>query len=165
MFLARFNPVNPVNPVQLRRVVCLLVLWFAPANGLTQDNALPSMPTIPLQVGTRVIHAEVVATVQDRARGLMHRASLAAQAGMLFVFDAEDGEACMWMKNTGIPLSAAFLAGDGRVINIVDMRPRSEQMHCTAGPAQYALEVNQGIFAAAGVTPGVRVGGLPPKKQ
>ena len=163
MFLARSNPVNPVNPVQLRRVVCLLVLWFAPANGLTQDNALPSMPTIPLQVGTRVIHAEVVATVQDRARGLMHRASLAAQAGMLFVFDAEDGEACMWMKDTGIPLSAAFLAGDGRVINIVDMRPRSEQLHCAAGRAQYVLEVNQGTFGAAGVTPGVRVGGLPAK--
>jgi hypothetical protein len=138
------------------------LLWAAAA--LAQEGPLPPRPTVPLQVGTRVIHAEVVTSAPDRARGLMHRASLDAQAGMLFVFDAEDGEVCMWMKNTGIPLSAAFLASDGRVINIVDMRPRSEQLHCAAGRAQYVLEVNQGIFAAAGVTPGVRVGGLPPRK-
>jgi len=163
VFLARFNPVNPGNPVQLRRVLYLLVLWFAPAGGSAQDGPLPPMPTIPLQVGARIIHAEVVATVQDRARGLMHRRSLAAHAGMLFVFGAEDGEVCMWMKNTAIPLSAAFLAADGRVVNIVDMRPRSEQLHCAAGRAQYVLEVNQGTFGAAGVTPGVRVGGLPAK--
>jgi uncharacterized protein len=152
-----------VPAVAIRYLVPLLLAGAA----MAQDGPLPPRPTVPLQVGTRIIHAEVVTNVQDRAHGLMHRASLAAQAGMLFVFDADadDGEVCMWMKNTGIPLSAAFLAADGRVINIVDMRPRSEQMHCAAGQAQYVLEVNQGIFAAAGVTPGVRVGGLPEKKK
>jgi uncharacterized protein len=153
----------------LSHVLAVAIRYLAPlllaAAAMAQEGPLPPRPTVPLQVGTRIIHAEVVTNVADRARGLMHRASLAAQAGMLFVFDAEDGAVCMWMKNTGIPLSAAFLAADGRVINIVDMRPRSEQMHCTAGRAQYVLEVNQGIFAAAGVTPGVRVGGLPEKQK
>jgi uncharacterized protein len=151
---------SDVLPVSIRRLILALSLAVAGA-AMAQERALPSMPTVPLQVGDRVIRAEIVSTVQDRARGLMHRVKLAPDAGMLFVFGAEPGQACLWMRNTRIPLSAAFLDAGGRVINIVDMRPHDETLHCARGQAQFVLEVNQGTFAAAGVTAGARVGGLP----
>jgi hypothetical protein len=92
-------------------------------------------------------------------QGLMNRRSLAQNAGMIFVFD-EAGIHCMWMKNTLVPLSVAFLGEDGAIINIADMAPHSEQSHCAARPARYALEMNRGWFAERGIKPGARLRGL-----
>ena len=106
-----------------------------------------------------IIRAEVAADFPTRAQGLMHRKSLGQNDGMLFVFD-EAAIHCMWMKNTLIPLSVAFLDERGAIINIADMRPHSEQSHCAAQPARYALEMNRGWFAQRGIKPGVQLGGL-----
>lgn len=120
------------------------------------------MPTRPLQIGSRTIKAEVASTTNERMHGLMHRRQLAPDAGMLFVFRREQGgEVCMWMRNTSIALSAAFIDASGKVINIADMQPHTDDMHCAQGRAEYVLEVNQGVLAAAGVKPGMRIGGLP----
>ena len=121
-----------------------------------------SLPVAQLNAGMHLIRAEVVADYETRARGLMHRKSLAQNAGMLFIFD-DYAVHCMWMKNTLIPLSVAFLDDRGTIVNIADMEPHSEVSHCAAQPVRYALEMNRGWFAARGIKPGTRLGGVPPK--
>ena len=135
-------------------------LPFLLAGLLYAGTAPAQLPTVELNAGMYLIRAEVAADFGSRARGLMHREALAPNAGMLFVFEAA-GPQCMWMKNTLIPLSVAFLDANGRIINIADMTPHSEQSHCAARPARYALEMNRGWFAARGITPGTRLGGIP----
>jgi uncharacterized membrane protein (UPF0127 family) len=118
------------------------------------------LPVVQLKAGMHLIRAEVAADFATRGRGLMHRKSLAPNAGMLFIFDGPAIH-CMWMKNTYIPLSVAFLDEKGEIINIADMQPHSEQSHCAARPALYALEMDRGWFAARGIKPGSRLGGIP----
>ena len=118
------------------------------------------LPVAELRAGMHLIHAEVAADFSTRGRGLMHRKGLAPNAGMLFVFD-QPGEQCMWMKNTLIPLSVAFIDERGAIINIEDMAPHTEKSHCARQPARYALEMNRGWFAAKGIKPGSRIGGIP----
>ena len=120
------------------------------------------LPTVQLSAGMHLIRAEVAADFATRARGLMHRESLGANTGMLFVFEQPEIQ-CMWMKNTLIPLSVAFLDERGAIINIADMEPHSERTHCAARQASYALEMNRGWFAARGIKPGMRLGGIPGK--
>jgi uncharacterized membrane protein (UPF0127 family) len=115
--------------------------------------------TAELTVGMHRIRAEVADNPATRERGLMHRPSMASNAGMVFVFE-ENSRHCMWMKNTLIPLSVAFIDASGAILNIADMQPHSEQSHCAAKPARYALEMNQGWFAERGVKPGAKLRGL-----
>jgi uncharacterized membrane protein (UPF0127 family) len=89
----------------------------------------------------------------------MFRKSLAANQGMLFVF-AELERHCMWMRNTYVPLSVAFIDEAGVILNIADMQPQTEDSHCAVKPARYALEMNQGWFAAKGIKPGAKIAGL-----
>ena len=132
-----------------------LALMLAAAPALAQQ-----LPVVQLKAGMHLIRAEVAADYATRGRGLMFRKSLAPNAGMLFIFDAPAMH-CMWMKNTYIPLSVAFLDEKGKIINIADMQPHSEQSHCAARPALYALEMDRGWFAARGIKPGSRLGGIP----
>ena len=121
--------------------------------------AQQSLPVGQLSAGMHLIRAEVAADFGSRAQGLMNRKALAQNAGMLFVFDAA-AEHCMWMKNTYIPLSVAFLDAGGTIINIAEMQPHSEQTHCAARPALYALEMTKGWFAERGIKPGAKLGGI-----
>ena len=92
--------------------------------------------------------------------GLMFRSSMPVNDGMLFAFE-QAGVQCFWMKNTLLPLSAAFVADDGRIVNIEDMQPQSEDSHCSAKPVRFVLEMNQGWFARRGIKPGSRLQGAP----
>jgi len=125
--------------------------------------ALPAyaqtLPVVQLSAGMHLIRAEVAADMATRSRGLMFRKSLAQNAGMVFVFD-EASQHCMWMKNTLIPLSVAFLDDNGTIINIENMAPQTEDTHCAARPARYALEMDRGWFAARGIKPGTKLGGM-----
>jgi uncharacterized membrane protein (UPF0127 family) len=132
----------------------LLPLLVVAAPALAQ-----TLPVVELRAGMHLIRAEVAADFASRAQGLMHRRSLGQNAGMLFVFERAELH-CMWMKNTYIPLSVAFLDEQGGIINIADMQPHSEQSHCAARPAVYALEMAQGWFAQRGIKPGAKLGGL-----
>jgi uncharacterized protein len=136
--------------------LALLFAFALPA--LAQELA-----AVQLNAGMHLIRAEVAADFATRAKGLMHRASLPPNAGMLFVFD-EPAVQCMWMKNTLIPLSVAFIDDNGAIINIADMAPQTEDSHCASRPARYALEMNRGWFAARGIKPGTRLGGIPGTK-
>jgi uncharacterized membrane protein (UPF0127 family) len=122
-------------------------------------TAHAELPTIQLRAGMHLIRAEVAADNAARMQGLMHRESLGPNAGMLFIFD-EAAIHCMWMKNTLIPLSVAFIDESGTIINIADMQPHSEQSHCAAAQALFALEMAKGWFAQRGVKPGMQLGGL-----
>jgi uncharacterized membrane protein (UPF0127 family) len=134
------------------RFLLPFLLMAAPA--LAQE-----LPVVQLKAGMHLIRAEVASDYATRGRGLMHRKSLAQNAGMLFIFD-QPATHCMWMKNTYLPLSVAFLDEEGAIINIADMQPHSEQTHCAARPALYALEMTQGWFAQRGVKAGAKLGGL-----
>ena len=134
----------------------ILALSLATAAAAAQP---PVLRTVELGAGMHLLRAEVADRDATRSRGLMHRTSLPQNGGMLFVFD-QDGIHCMWMKNTLIPLSVAFLDAQGAIINIADMQPHSEQSHCAARPARYALEMTQGWFAQRGVGADARLRGL-----
>jgi len=88
---------------------------------------------------------EIVSDPQDRKTGLMNRESLPDDSGMIFVWDRSKVQ-CMWMKNTSIPLSVAYIEDTGEIIDIYDMVPLSRKSVCSRKPALYALEVNQGWF-------------------
>jgi hypothetical protein len=136
----------------MRRLLSLVLLSL-PA--YAQD-----MPVVQLNAGMHLIRAEVAAEFGTRMRGLMYRASMPQNAGMLFIFD-ETTQHCMWMKNTLIPLSVAFIDEKGAITNVEDMKPQTEDSHCASRPARYALEMNRGWFAAHGIKPGSRIGGIP----
>ena len=133
----------------------LLALALAASPALAQQ-----MPVVQLNAGMHLIRAEVAADYATRMTGLMHRASMPSNAGMLFIFD-EATTHCMWMKNTLLPLSVAFIDERGAIINVEDMAPQTEDSHCASRPARYALEMNRGWFAARGLKPGSRIGGIP----
>jgi uncharacterized membrane protein (UPF0127 family) len=133
--------------------------FLLPLMFLAAPAAAQQLPVVELRAGMHVIRAEVAADYSTRGRGLMFRKSLAPNGGMLFIFDAAEIH-CMWMKNTYIPLSVAFVDAQGAIINIADMQPHSEQSHCAARPALYALEMTRGWFAERGVKAGMKLGGL-----
>lgn len=114
---------------------------------------------VEVRFGPRVVKAEVAATPRSREVGLMKRASLPEEQGMLFVFP-NDGQYCMWMKDTLIPLSVAFMDRQGRILNIADMQPGSLRTHCAAGSIRYALEVNQGWFKRRAIQSGDIASGI-----
>lgn len=129
------------------------------AMALSAGAAAQAMPVVELTAGMFRIEAEVAATQEHRMLGLMHRKSMAAQKGMLFVFD-NSARHCMWMRNTLLPLAVAFLDDDGRIINVEEMLPQTDDNHCAAKPAKYALEMNFGWFKTRGFGAGTPIGGI-----
>jgi len=122
-------------------------------------HAAADVPLASLTIGKHKLTAEVVITPEQRATGLMNRFSLKPDHGMLFVFERAEPQG-FWMKNTFIPLSIAFITADGRIVNIEDMRPQTEETHWSKGPAMYALEMRKGWFAERGIGPGATVVGI-----
>lgn len=127
--------------------------------GMIATSAISQQfPVMSLSAGIHVVQAEVVATNESRMQGLMFRKSMGQNNGMLFVFP-EEGQHCMWMKNTFLPLSVAFMDAKGVIVSIHDMEPQSEVSHCAAAPARFALEMNRGWFRSKGVSAGARISG------
>jgi uncharacterized protein len=140
----------------MRSFFLVLLLASTALRAQPQDG----LPVVQLNAGMHLIRAELAADYTSRMRGLMFRATMPVNAGMLFIFD-DLGRQCMWMKNTLLPLSVAFLDERGAIINVEDMQPQTEDSHCASRPARYALEMNRGWFAARGIKPGTRIGGIP----
>jgi uncharacterized protein len=129
------------------------------ALALTGQSFADPLLTYGLRIKGHALRAELANDDESRRVGLMFRERLADTSGMLFVYESE-GRHAMWMKNTLIPLSVAFVDRHGQIINIEDMQPQTEDAHSARGPAAYALEVNQGWFKKRGIKPGDRVEGL-----
>lgn len=123
-------------------------------------SAQAALPVQTLRAGMHLIHAEVASTPPSRERGLMFREQLGPNQGMLFIFE-RPGTQCMWMRNTLVPLSVAFIADDGTIANIEDMTPKTEDSHCAVQPVRYALEMERGWFAKRGLKAGARIDGIP----
>ena len=119
----------------------------------------PKLPTLSLKVDGQVIRVEVARREVDRRQGLMYRTTLGKNEGMLFVY-AKPMRLCMWMKNTPLPLSVAFIDAQGKIVNIADMQPHTLQAHCAARPVPYALEMRQGWFCQKAISAGSVVTGL-----
>ena len=118
--------------------------------------------SLQLSAGMHLIQAEVAATEAQREQGLMYREKMAANAGMVFVFDNPSTQ-CMWMKNTPLPLSVAFIDASGKIVNIEDMQPHTLDSHCSTKtvPVRYALEMHLGWFKQKNIKPGMSIGNLP----
>ena len=129
-------------------------------SGWADQRPQLELPRLTLAAGMHLIQAQVAATPEQRSTGLMFRRDMPASEGMLFVFE-QASQQCFWMKNTLLPLSAAFLADDGRIVNLVDMKPQTTDSHCSAQPVRYVLEMNQGWFAKKGIKAGFRLTGKP----
>jgi hypothetical protein len=149
--------------MHLLRALGFFVIAISPHFAGAQSQPLPR---IQINAGIHLIDAEVAASYATRAQGLMYRKLLGANEGMLFVFP-RDEPLCMWMRNTYVPLSVAFMDRDGVILNIEDMQPQTDESHCAVAPARYALEMNQGWFAKRGVKAGTKIGGIEkaPKAQ
>ncbi|HEY8609216.1 MAG TPA: DUF192 domain-containing protein [Noviherbaspirillum sp.] len=136
-------------------LACSLVLGAA-----TASAQQARLPVITLSAGMHLVKAELAAKDSERQQGLMYREKMGPNEGMVFVFDGP-AQVCMWMKNTLIPLSVAFIDERGSILNIEDMQPQTTDSHCARGPARYALEMNQGWFRQKNIKPGAVIGGLP----
>ena len=147
-----FPRLDPFRALRLLFVAALLAVSAARAEA--------PLPVQQVKVGPHALRVEVARSDPQRAKGLMHREKLGRNDGMLFIFD-DPGYHSMWMMNTLIPLSVAFLDRDGVILNIEDMEPHTTVPHAATGPAMYAVETNKGWFAERKIKPGDRVTGLP----
>jgi uncharacterized membrane protein (UPF0127 family) len=125
-----------------------------------QDQPQTNLQRIVLSAGIHQIDTQVAQTPEQRQIGLMFRKEMPQQEGMLFVFP-QPSKQCFWMKNTVLPLTAAFVADDGTIVNLADMKPQTTDSHCSVKPVRYVLEMNQGWFAKKGIKAGFKLGGKP----
>jgi uncharacterized membrane protein (UPF0127 family) len=157
--LPRLPNATPQARAVWRWVPLVVPLLLALAQPLrAQDAPQTSLPRVELTAGFHRIDAQVASTPQTRQTGLMHRKEMPQHEGMIFVFE-QPAVQCFWMKNTLIPLTAAFVEDDGTIVNLVDMKPQTLDSHCSAKPVRYVLEMNQGWFAQKGVKPGSTLAG------
>jgi len=147
-----------MNDAWVRRIAAMAALCAA---AWASAQEIPQrLEQIRLNAGIHLINAELATTPQQREIGLMMRQSMPANDGMLFVFE-QPGQQCFWMKNTLIPLSVAFIADDGSVVNVDEMAPMTENSHCSTKPVRFVLEMNQGWFSKRGIKPGFKLRGTP----
>jgi uncharacterized membrane protein (UPF0127 family) len=129
-------------------------------NASAQEAPQMNLQRVKLTAGMHLIDAQVALTPEQRQIGLMFRKEMPQQEGMIFVFE-QPSQQCFWMKNTLLPLTAAFVADDGTIVNLADMKPQTTDPHCSAQPVRYVLEMNKGWFAKKGIKAGSKLGGAP----
>lgn len=146
------------------RSVSLSILFagFTLLTGSVNAQGSPQLelPRIKLTANMYQIDVQLAQTPEQREFGLMFRKQMPQAEGMLFVFE-EPTPQCFWMKNTILPLTAAFIADDGTIVNLADMAPQTTDSHCSAKPVRYVLEMNQGWFAKRAIKAGFKLGGKP----
>jgi uncharacterized protein len=142
------------------RTAMLLLVWLLAGTASAQDQPQTNLPRARLQAGMYQIDVQLALTSEQRQVGLMFRAEMPQHEGMLFVFE-QPAQQCFWMKNTLLPLTAAFVADDGTIVNLVDMKPGSTESHCSAKPVRFVLEMNQGWFARKSIKAGFKLTGKP----
>ena len=142
------------------RLPLLLAAGLSCASALAQPSAQLDLPRTQLTAGMFRIDVQLATTPQQRQIGLMSRREMPQTEGMLFIFE-QPAEQCFWMKDTLIPLTAAFVADDGTIVNLADMKPLDETSHCSAEPVRYVLEMNQGWFEQRHLKAGAKLRGKP----
>jgi uncharacterized protein len=158
-FFRRMTPMTRLSSGYQLLAITVTMLSAISASG----QSLQKLPVTTLNAGIHLIRAEVAATDANRQQGLMFREKMEPNEGMVFVFE-EPVRTCMWMKNTLIPLSVAFIDQNGKIVNIEEMKAQSLESHCAAKPVLYALEMNRGWFSQKNIKPGTVIDGLPGRK-
>lgn len=138
----------------------LALTLFCCSSSHAQDAPQLDLPRVKLTAGMYLVDAQVAATPEQRSTGLMFRRQMPPAEGMLFVFE-QAGQQCFWMKNTLLPLTAAFVLDDGTIVNLADMTPQSTESHCSAKPVRFVLEMNRDWFAQKGIKAGFKLSGPP----
>jgi uncharacterized membrane protein (UPF0127 family) len=141
----------------LRCALVTATLAFSLA-GHAQDDPQMNLQRVKLSAGMYQIDTQVALTPEQRQVGLMFRKQMPQAEGMIFVFE-QPAEQCFWMKNTILPLTAAFVADDGTIVNLADMKPQTTNPHCSTKPVRYVLEMNEGWFAKKGIKAGAKLQG------
>lgn len=143
----------------LRRNTRLAFVVLTSLPAWAQDTPQMNLQRVVLSAGMHQIDAQVASSSEQRQIGLMFRKDMPQHEGMIFVFD-QPTKQCFWMKNTLLPLTAAFLADDGTIVNLADMKPQVLDAHCSDKPVRYVLEMNQGWFAKKGIKAGSKLQGV-----
>jgi uncharacterized membrane protein (UPF0127 family) len=140
------------------RIFGALALTSLCFNAWTQNGPQLNLPRTQLQAGMHRLDVQLAQTPEQRQIGLMWRKDMPQHEGMLFVFEQATTQ-CFWMRNTMIPLTAAFVEDDGTIVNLADMQPQKDDSHCSSKPVRFVLEMNQGWFAKRQIKPGYKLGG------
>ncbi len=149
---------NPTPPARVRMFLAVLALALC---GVAQaQKPQTELPRTALSIGMYRIDAQVASTSEQHATGLMFRTEMPQHEGMLFVF-AQATQQCFWMKNTLIPLAVAFVADDGTLVNLDEMKAQTLNAHCSEKPVRYVLEMNTGWFSKKGIKAGNKLVGPP----
>ena len=164
-FSRKTSPTGPAKKMRtglLAVAVAALFCIGSATPALARDEGQPQMNLrrIDLTAGMYRIDTQLATTEREREIGLMFRKEMPQQEGMLFVFEIP-GVQCFWMRNTILPLTAAFVADDGTIVNLADMQPMAEDSHCSAKPVRYVLEMNQGWFKSKNIQVGSKISGAP----
>jgi uncharacterized protein len=144
--------------ITMRTVFSLALALFASIAGAQEGPQ--SLPKIKLTAGMHVLDVEVAQRPQEHQIGLMFRKTMPTNDGMIFIFD-HASQQCFWMKNTLLPLSVAFIADDGTIVNLDDMAPQTLDSHCSTKEVRFVLEMNEGWFAKRGIKAGSKLRGQP----
>ena len=155
---SRFFDARHTGGCRTRRAAVWMVLALSWPSVMALEQPQTGLPMLAIQAGMHLIQAQVAATPDQRATGLMYRRDMPPNEGMLFVFDVPAIQ-CFWMKNTLLPLTAAFVADDGTIVNLADMKPQTLDSHCSTKPVRYVLEMNQGWFSKRNIQSGYRLTG------
>ncbi len=151
---------NIMHPHHIKHVLLSVAAIFSTLSTIASAQQNVGLPTIELKTGVYRIQAELADNPKAREVGLMNRSSMPGNSGMLFVFEEKAGH-CFWMNNTKIPLSIAFIADDGKIVNIEEMQANTTNNHCPKAAVRYALEMNKQWFLERVIVPGAVVQGLP----
>jgi len=146
----------------MKHHVIRIALFILALAGSVQAQEAPQidLPRIELSAGIHLIDVQLAMTPEQRTKGLMFRREMPQIEGMLFVFE-QPSRQCFWMMNTLLPLTAAFVADDGTITNLADMKPQTTNTHCSVKPVRFVLEMNQGWFAKRGIKAGFKLAGKP----
>ncbi len=141
-----------ILPLRFRCAVLpsLLVLL---AGGCNAHSPAGGLPNVRMQIGSRNFEVEVAATEQEENKGLMQRDSMPDDHGMIFIMP-EEKTVTFWMKNTRFNLDILFLDHSGTIVSIHQMKAYDESLTSSDHPAKYAVELNAGAAASAGVKVG-----------
>ena len=152
------NPANLLRRLLLGAASAAFFLLTVAAHA--EDDPQMDLQRVKLSAGMYQIDAQIALTPEQRQIGLMFRKDMPQYEGMIFVFE-QPTQQCFWMKNTILPLTAAFVADDGTIVNLADMKPQTTDAHCSEKPVRYVLEMNKGWFAKKGIKAGTKLGGQP----
>jgi uncharacterized membrane protein (UPF0127 family) len=146
----------------MKIIFSILLAAFLVSAGAARAEDMPQteLPREKLSIGIHQIDTQLAVTSDQREIGLMFRKEMPQHEGMLFIFE-NPSRLCFWMKNTLLPLTAAFVADDGSIVNLENMKPQTTESHCAIKPVRFVLEMNQGWFAKKGIKTGTKISGRP----